>query len=80
MSGIDPLVAVHRLNVDLRVKLIRQKKRSMDAACNATRVEEVAKLLKADFIRSPLSRMAVQRALGKKCQLEMANACRLSPT
>ncbi|XP_022157439.1 uncharacterized protein K02A2.6-like [Momordica charantia] len=51
MPCIDLSVAVHRLNVDLGVKPVRQRKRTMDSACNTTGAEEVTKLLQADFIR-----------------------------
>lgn len=51
MPGINPSVTMHRPNVNLGAKLIRQKKRTMDAACNAATTEKVAKLLKVGFIR-----------------------------
>lgn len=51
MSEIDRSVVVHWLNVDLEAKPVRPKKRIVDAARNATTVEEVDKLLKIGFIQ-----------------------------
>lgn len=51
MIGINPLNTIHRLNVDPRAKLVKQKKWTMDAVYNAATAEEVTKLLQAGFIR-----------------------------
>ena len=51
MSGIDPLVIVHRLNVSPLFSLIQQKKRVFIQECDKTIAEEVRKLLEANFIR-----------------------------
>ena len=49
--GIDPSVIVHRLNVNLASSPIRQKKRVFAQELNKAIIEEVRKLLEADFIR-----------------------------
>lgn len=51
MPGINPSVVVHKLNVDLGAKSVRQKKHTIDAARNTSTTEEVTKLLKVGFIR-----------------------------
>ena len=51
MPGIDPSVVVHRLNVNPASSPIRQKKRVFAQERDKAIVEEVRKLLEADFIR-----------------------------
>ncbi|XP_056690031.1 uncharacterized protein [Spinacia oleracea] len=51
MPGIDPSIAVHKLNVDESLKLVHQKKRNHGEARNKVAAEEVQKLLEAGFIR-----------------------------
>nr|XP_021851941.1 uncharacterized protein LOC110791498 [Spinacia oleracea] len=51
MPGIDPSIAVHKLNVDESLKHVRQKKRNHGEARNKVAAEEVQKLLEAGFIR-----------------------------
>ena len=51
MSGIDPKVTVHKLNIDPNKKPIRQKKRHLCPARNQAVNQEVQKLLKSKFIR-----------------------------
>ena len=51
MLGIDPSVVVHRLNVNPASSPIRQKKRVFAQERDKAIVEEVRKLLEADFIR-----------------------------
>ena len=51
MSGIDPLIMVHRLNVSPSVPPIHQKKRVFTLERDQTIAEEVHKLQEANFIR-----------------------------
>ncbi|XP_056685737.1 uncharacterized protein [Spinacia oleracea] len=51
MLGIDPTVAVHKLNVDSAIKPVRQKKRNYGEARNLAAAAEVKKLMDAGFIR-----------------------------
>ena len=51
MSGIDPLVMVHRLNVSPSFPPIRQKKRVFAPEQDQAIAEEVRKLQEASFIR-----------------------------
>ena len=51
MPGIDPLVIVHRLNVDPDSPSVRQKKRVFAQERDKAVAEEVRKLLEAGFIR-----------------------------
>lgn len=51
MSGINPSVMVHKLNVSSSFLLIRQKKRVFAQERDKAIVKEVCKLLEADFIR-----------------------------
>jgi hypothetical protein len=51
MPGIDPLVIVHKLNVDLNYSPVKQRRRAFAAERNLAVAEEVEKLLKAGFIR-----------------------------
>ena len=51
MSGIDPLVMVHRLNVSPSFPPIRQKKRVFAPERDQAIAEEVRKLQEASFIR-----------------------------
>lgn len=75
MSGIDPSVAIHRLNVDPEAKPVRQKKQTMDAARNiATACVDYPDWLHQG---SPLPRLAVQPSHRKKGQWEVTNVCRL---
>jgi len=50
MSGIDPSVIVHKLNVDPNCRPVKQR-RAFAAERNTAVAEEVEKLLKAGFIR-----------------------------
>lgn len=52
MSGIDPQVITHRLNIDPKHHLVTQKWRAFNTKCYETIKMEVDKLLKVDFIRS----------------------------
>ncbi|KAK8957690.1 hypothetical protein KSP39_PZI001086 [Platanthera zijinensis] len=51
MSGIDPDVACHHLNVDPNFKPVQQKKRDVATKLADPIREEVSKILKANFIR-----------------------------
>jgi len=51
MLGIDPSVIVHKLNVELNRRPVKQRRRTFAAERNQAIVEEVEKLLKAGFIR-----------------------------
>jgi hypothetical protein len=51
MPGIDPSVIVHKLNVELRHRPVKQRRRTFAAERNQAIVEEVEKLLEAGFIR-----------------------------
>lgn len=51
MPGIDPLVMVHKLNVDPSYKPIKQRRRTFAPERNQAIAEEVKKLLEAGFIR-----------------------------
>ena len=51
MPGINPLVIVHRLNVNSASSPIRQKKRVFAQERDKAIAEEVKKLLEADFIQ-----------------------------
>ena len=50
MPGIDPLIMVHKLNVSSSLPSVRQKKQVFAQERDKAIVEEVRKLLKADFI------------------------------
>ena len=50
MLGIDPSIVVHKLNVSPLFSLIRQKKQVFTQERDKAIVEEVRKLLEADFI------------------------------
>ncbi|XP_056694872.1 uncharacterized protein [Spinacia oleracea] len=50
MSGIDPSVMVHRLNVNREVRPVKQKKRTFSTEKNVAIQEEISKLLAAKFI------------------------------
>jgi hypothetical protein len=51
MPGINPLVIVHKLNVDLSHKLVKQRMRTFAPKRNQAIADEVKKLLQAGFIR-----------------------------
>ena len=51
MPRIDRKIIQHRLNVNLECKLVQQKRRIFASEHNKAVVEEVEKLLEADFIR-----------------------------
>lgn len=51
MLEIAPLIMCHKFNVDPNYRSVRQKKRKMALERISTAREEVAKLLKAGFIR-----------------------------
>ena len=51
MVEIYPEVMCHQLNIDLQVKLIRQKGRALDADRYKALQDEVDRLLKIGFIR-----------------------------
>ncbi|XP_056685868.1 uncharacterized protein [Spinacia oleracea] len=51
MPGIDPAVAVHKLNVDQNFKPVRQKKRNHGEDRNQAATAEVKKLMDAGFVR-----------------------------
>ncbi|XP_059669890.1 uncharacterized protein LOC132315551 [Cornus florida] len=51
MPGINPTTIEHRLNTDPTFKPIRQKRRTFAAERNMAILEEVNKLMKADFIQ-----------------------------
>ena len=60
MSGIDPSISQHRLNVDRKCKPIIQKSQQSVAKHTAAVVEEVDRLLEAGAIRgSDLPYMAL---------------------
>lgn len=54
IPGIDPSIMVHKLTVDLKAKLIKQKHRSFNPERYAAINFEVEKLLKAKSIREVL--------------------------
>ena len=49
--GIDPMVIVHRLSTNPKMKPVRQKRRSLNAERSLAVKEEVDKLLKAGFVK-----------------------------
>jgi len=49
--GIDPLVIVHKLNVDPNHKLVKQRRRTFAPEQSQAIADEVKKLLQAGFIR-----------------------------
>jgi hypothetical protein len=51
MLGIDPLVIVHKLNVDPNYRHVKQRRRTFAAERNQAVAEEVEKLLKVEFIQ-----------------------------
>ncbi len=51
MPGIDPLIISHKLNVDPSLRLVKQKRRVFAPERNNVIMEEVDKLLAANFIR-----------------------------
>ena len=51
MTGIDPQISLHRLNVDPKHKLVRQKRRKFGTDRNQIIQEEVQKLLAVKSIR-----------------------------
>jgi histidyl-tRNA synthetase len=51
MPGIDPSVFIHKLNVDLNHRPVKQRRMNFAAERNPAVAEEVEKLLKARFIR-----------------------------
>ena len=51
MSGIDPSIMVHKLNVSSSFLPVRQKKRVFAQERDKANAEEVRKLLEANFIR-----------------------------
>lgn len=51
MSGIDPKLVVHKINVDPSLKLVLHKKRHLGTVRNQVVDHEVQKSLKSKFIR-----------------------------
>jgi hypothetical protein len=51
MPGIDPSIISHKLNIDPRLRPIKQKRRVFAPERNNAIMEEVDKLLTANFIR-----------------------------
>ena len=51
MPGIDPLIISHKLNVDPSLRPVKQKRRVFAPERNNAIMEEVDKLLAANFIR-----------------------------
>ena len=51
IEGIDPSIMSHCLNIDPSRKLVRQKRRAMDAERYQALKEDVDKLLSCDFIK-----------------------------
>jgi hypothetical protein len=51
MPGIDPSVIVHKFNVDLNHRLVKQRRRSFAPEWNKAIAKEVQSLLEARFIR-----------------------------
>ncbi|KAL0341378.1 UNVERIFIED_CONTAM: Transposon Ty3-G Gag-Pol polyprotein [Sesamum radiatum] len=51
MSGIDPKIMVHRLNVNPKIRPVKQKKRAFGNERIKVIKEEVEKLLRIDYIR-----------------------------
>ena len=51
MEGIDPTIMCHCLNLDSDKKLIRKKRRAINAERYQTLKDEVDKLLACDFIK-----------------------------
>ncbi|KAL0304789.1 UNVERIFIED_CONTAM: hypothetical protein Scaly_3008700 [Sesamum calycinum] len=51
MCGIDLEIMVHWLNVDPKVRSVKQKKRAFENERNKAIKEEVEKLLRIDYIR-----------------------------
>ena len=68
MSGIAPKVIIHRLNIDPKVKPVRQKKRPFALERQKVIDEEVDKLIAAGFIKEALSRLTRQYSNGEKNQ------------
>lgn len=51
MLGLDPDVAVHRLNMDLKAKVVVQKKRMLVPKSQRSIEKELKRLKSASFIR-----------------------------
>lgn len=51
MPSIDPAIILHRLNVDLQCKPVKQKRKLFNVECYEAIKAKVDKLLKVDFIR-----------------------------
>ena len=51
MTGIDPTVTTHQLNVDPNHKLVKQKRQKLGIERNQIMNDEVHKLIEAGFIR-----------------------------
>lgn len=51
MQGIDPRIAIHRLNVDPTLRPIKQKMRNFAPEQNQAIAQKVKKLLTAGFVR-----------------------------
>lgn len=78
MLGIDPRVAIHKLNVNLASRLIKQKKRNITPKAQSGDRERGGKVTGGQFLKkSLLSRLASQFGDGKEVERKMVNVCRL---
>lgn len=79
MLGIDPRVAVHKLNVDPASRPIKQKKRNFTLKHNQLVAKQVKKLLAGSRFhkKSLLSRLVSQCGDGVEAERKMVNVCRL---
>lgn len=85
MPGIDPLVAIHKLSLNLTSRPIKQKKRNFSPECNQAIAEEIEKLLVAGFIKKVyypdwLSNMKMVRKPNEKWRMcidfiDLSKAC-----
>ncbi|KAL2232443.1 UNVERIFIED_CONTAM: hypothetical protein Sindi_1424300 [Sesamum indicum] len=71
-QGINPEIIVHRLNIDPQVKPVKQKKRVFGIERNKIIEEEVAKLLRAGFVReNSVHNLAIKCCGGPKGSRKM---------
>jgi len=78
MPGINPLVIVHKLNVDLSHKLVKQRMRTFAPKRNQAIADEVKKLLQAGFIREVYYlEWLANVCASQEVQWQMEDVCRL---
>ncbi|XP_022858931.1 uncharacterized protein LOC111379723 [Olea europaea var. sylvestris] len=75
MPGIDPEVAVHRLNVNPEARFVKQRKRQFALERREVIKDEIAKLVSAQFIREVqypewLANVVLVKKANEKCFLD----------